>query len=268
MARITIADVQRMKAERRKIVMLTAYYYEMARAIDRAAPEMILVGDSGGRFLLGHPDNNDVTMDEMILMTRSVCRGTEHALVIGDLPFMSYQVSVEDAIRNAGRLVKETRCNAVKLEGGLEFAPTVRALVQVGISVMAHTGLTPMTSAALGGYSGGAVLPEEQVWRDAEALQDAGAFAVILTGVTPDIATRVSKGLRIPVISGAGAGDDCDGQIGVAPSSLGWTLEQIDRPRSNYGPVSRAVFEAASAWVADVRAGKPVRAAREQAPAE
>jgi 3-methyl-2-oxobutanoate hydroxymethyltransferase len=268
MARITIADVQRMKAERRKIVMLTAYYYEMARAIDRAAPEMILVGDSGGRFLLGHPDNNDVTMDEMVLMTRSVCRGTQHALVIGDLPFMSYQVSVEEALRNAGRLVKETRCNAVKLEGGAEFAPTVRALVQVGIPVMAHTGLTPMTSAAVGGYLGGAVLPEEQVRGDALALQDAGAFSIILTGVSPELAARLSQDLRIPVISGHGAGDDCDGQIGVAPSSLGWTAEQIDHPRTSYGPVSRAVYEAAAAYVADVRAGKPVRAARERTPAE
>jgi 3-methyl-2-oxobutanoate hydroxymethyltransferase len=268
MARITVADVQRMKAERRKIVVLTAYYYEMARALDRAAPDMILVGDSGGRFLLGHPDNNDVTLDEMVLMTRSVCRGVEHALVIGDLPFMSYQVSVEEAIRNAGRLVKETRCNAVKLEGGAEFAPTVRALVQVGISVMAHTGLTPMTSAAVGGYTGGAVLPEEQVRRDALALQDAGAFSIILTGVSPDLAARLSQELRIPVISGHGAGDDCDGQIGVAPSSLGWTAEQIDRPRTPYGPVSRAIYEAAAAYVADVRAGKPVRSARERAGAD
>jgi 3-methyl-2-oxobutanoate hydroxymethyltransferase len=268
MARITVADVQRMKAERRKIVVLTAYYYEMARAIDRAAPDMILVGDSGGRFLLGHPDNNDVTMDEMVIMTRSVCRGAERALVIGDLPFMSYQASVEDAIRNAGRLVKESRCNAVKLEGGAEFAPTVRALVRVGISVMAHTGLTPMMSAAVGGYTGGAVLPEEQVRHDAEALQDAGAFSIILTGVSPDLATRISRDLRIPVISGAGAGDDCDGQIGVAPSSLGWTAEQIDRPRTPYGPVSGAIYQAAAAYVADVRAGKPVRASRERAEAD
>jgi 3-methyl-2-oxobutanoate hydroxymethyltransferase len=263
-ARITVADVQRMKAERRKIVMLTAYYYEMARALDRARPDMLLVGDSGGRFLLGHPDNNDVTMDEMVLMTRSVCRGTEHALVVGDLPYMAYQVSAEEAIRNAGRLVKETRCQAVKLVGGAAFAPTVAALVRVGIPVLAHTGLTPQTSAAVGGYTGGAVLPEEQVWEDARALEEAGAFAVILTGVSPDIAARVTRGLAIPTISGHGAGDDCDGQIGVAPSNLGWTAEQIDRPRSIYGPVSRAIYEAAAAYVADVRAGKPVRSSRER----
>ena len=204
---------------------------------------MILVGDSGGRFLLGHPDNNDVTMDEMILMTRSVCRGTEHALVIGDLPFMSYQVGIEDAIRNAGRLVKETRCNAVKLEGGAEFAPTVRALVQVGISVMAHTGLTPMTSAALGGYSGGAVLPEEQVWRDAEALQDAGAFSMYsdrrIAGHRHPREQRIAhpgderrgRGRRLRRADRRGAG-----QPGLDAGA--------DRPAAqSYGPVSRAVFE-------------------------
>lgn len=264
MARITIADIQRMKVERRKIVIMTAYYYEMARAIDRAQPDLILVGDSGGRFLLGHPANNDVTLDEMIVMTRAVCRGTEHALVVGDLPFMTYQVSVEEAIRNAGRLVKETRCDAVKLEGGAAFASTVAALVRVGIPVLGHTGLTPQTSAAIGGYTGGAVLPEERVWEDVCALQEAGAFAVILTGVAPEIAARVTQRLAIPTISGHGAGDACDGQIGVSPSTLGWTAEQIDRPRSPYGPVAHAIYEAAVAYVADVRAGKPVRAARER----
>src|SRR6266542_3452287 len=123
MARVTVADIQRMKAERRKIVMMTAYYYEMARAIDKAEPDMILVGDSGGRFLLGHEDNNDVTLDEMIMMTRAGCRGAKHALVVGDLPFMTYQVSVEEAVRNAGRMLKESDCDAVKLEGGEDYAP-------------------------------------------------------------------------------------------------------------------------------------------------
>src|SRR3954452_6363335 len=122
MARVTVADVQRMKAEKRKICVMTAYYFEMARIIDHAEPEMILVGDSGGRFLLGCEDNNDVTLDEMIIMTRAVVRGSTHALIIGDMPFMSYQISVEDAVRNAGRLVKESRCNAVKPEGGAEIA--------------------------------------------------------------------------------------------------------------------------------------------------
>src|SRR5581483_9190366 len=171
MARVTVADVQRMKAEKKKIVVMTAYYYEMARAIDRAQPDMILVGDSGGRFLLGHEDNNDVTLEEMIIMTRAVVRGSEHALVIGDMPFMTYQVSVEDAVCDGGRLVKETRCNAVKAEGGAEIAPHIEAMVKMGIPVLAHMGLTPMTSAAIGGMTGGAKLAEEKLWDDARAIQ-------------------------------------------------------------------------------------------------
>src|SRR5579871_4766383 len=267
MAELTIADLQRMKTEGRKIVMMTAYYYEMARAIDRAEPDVIMVGDSGGRFLLGCEDNNDVTMDEMIIMTRSVVRGTKHALVIGDLPFMSYQVSIEDAVRNAGRMVKETRCDGVKLEGGAEFAPTVAAFLKVGINVLGHMGLTPMNSSAVGGYAGGATLPYERIREDAFALQDAGAFAVILTGVTPDQAARLTKELRIPTISGYGAGDDCDGDIGVTPGTLGWSANQIDHATARYGPVAVSIYEAARQYVDDVHAGKPTRGARTPVPA-
>ena len=262
MARVTAADVQRKKAEKQKIVVMTAYYYEMARAIDRAQPDMILVGDSGGRFLLGHEDNNDVTLDEMIIMTRAVVRGSQHALVIGDMPFMTYQVSVEGAVRNAGRLVKETRCNAVKPEGGAEIAPQVEAMVRMGIPVLAHMGLTPMTSAALGGMSSGAILPEERLRQDARALQDAGAFAVILTGISPELAKSITEELRIPTISGFGAGDDCDGDIGVSPGTLGWSADQIDNPRSRYGPVAKAIYESALQYVTDVRERKPTRSAR------
>jgi 3-methyl-2-oxobutanoate hydroxymethyltransferase len=262
MAELTISDLRRMKAEKRKIVMMTAYYYEAARAIDRAGPDVIMVGDSGGQFLLGHEDNNDVTMEEMIIMTRSVVRGTRHALVIGDMPFMSYQVSIEDAIRNAGRLVKETRCDGVKLEGGAEFAPTVAALLKVGINVLGHMGLTPMNSSAVGGYTGGAVLPYEIIRKDALALQDAGAFAIILTGITPEQAARVTEELEIPTIAGYGAGDGTDGQIAVTTGRLGWTVDSIDNPRSKYPSVARTIYEGAAAYVNDVRSGAPVRAAR------
>lgn len=262
MAEVTVAEIQKMKAEKRKIVMMTAYFYEMARAIDRAQPDMILVGDSGGRFLLGHQENNDVTLEEMIMMTRAVVRGTKHALVVGDLPFMSYQVSVEDALRNAGRLVKETRCDAVKPEGGAEIAPQVEAMVKIGIPVLAHMGLTPMTASAVGGYAGGHVLPEERVWRDAKAIEAAGAFAVILTGITPQIAADITKGLSIPTISGFGAGDDCDGNIGVSPGTLGWTAEQIENPRSRFAHVSKTVYEGAKAYIDANRAGEGVRSAQ------
>ncbi|HEY3116582.1 MAG TPA: 3-methyl-2-oxobutanoate hydroxymethyltransferase [Chloroflexota bacterium] len=261
MARVTVADVQKKKADKQKIVMLTAYFYEMARAIDRAEPDMILVGDSGGRFLLGCEDNNDVTLDEMIIMTRAVVRGSEHALVVGDLPFMTYQISVEDAVRNAGRLVKETRCNAVKPEGGAEIAGQVEALVKTGIPVLAHMGVTPMTSAAIGGMTGGAELPEDRIWKDARTLQDAGAFAVILTGISPKLATEITQGLRIPTISGFGAGDDCDGDIGVSPGTLGFTAEQIDNPRSRYAQVSKAMYDGAKGYVEAVRSRQGTRAA-------
>lgn len=146
MARVSIPDLNRMRAEKKKIVVMTAYDFSMAQLIDRAEVDMILVGDSGGRNLLGHEDYNSVTMDEMVLMTRSVSRGSKHALVIGDMPFMSYQVNKEEAIRNAGRLIQEGEAQAVKLEVGAEYAPTVEAIVKAGIPVMAHMGLTPQTS--------------------------------------------------------------------------------------------------------------------------
>jgi 3-methyl-2-oxobutanoate hydroxymethyltransferase len=262
MARVTVADVQRMKVEKKKIAVMTAYYYEMARIVDRAEPEMILVGDSGGRFLLGHEDNNDVTLEEMVIMTRAVVRGSSHALIIGDMPFMTYQISVEDAVRNAGHLVKETRCNAVKPEGGAEIAPHIAAMVTMGIPVLAHMGLTPMTSAAIGGMSGGAKIAEEKLRSDALAIQDAGAFAVILTGITPEIAKELTQELRIPTISGFGAGDDCDGDIGVTPGTIGWSADQIDNPRARYGPVAPTMYEAAKQYVQDVHDRKPTRTTR------
>jgi 3-methyl-2-oxobutanoate hydroxymethyltransferase len=267
MARVTAADVQRMKVEKKKIAVMTAYYYEMGRLVDRAKPEMILVGDSGGRFLLGHEDNNDVTLEEMIIMTRAVVRGTEHALIIGDMPFMTYQISVEDAVRNAGRLVKESRCNAVKPEGGAEIAPHIAAMVQMGIPVLAHMGLTPMTSAAIGGMTGGGNLAEEKLWNDARTIQEAGAFAVILTGIRPELAKAITEDLRIPTISGFGAGDDCDGDIGVTPGTIGWGADQIDNPRARYGPVAVSIYEAAQQYVNDVHERKATRSTRTPAAA-
>jgi 3-methyl-2-oxobutanoate hydroxymethyltransferase len=262
MPKVTVADILQMKGDKKKIAVMTAYYYEMARVIDRAEPDMILVGDSGGGFLLGHQDNNDVTLDEMILMTRSVARGASHALVIGDLPFMTYQISVEDAVRNAGRLVKESRCDAVKLEGGQEFADVVKALVTIGIPVQAHMGRTPMTSAAVGGMQSDVVLDTDRLYEDARALQEAGAFSVILTGITPDVAFGITKELRVPTISGYGAGDDCDGDIGVSPGTLGWTAAALDRDNNRYGSVAKAIYDSASSYIQDVRDRKPTRSNR------
>jgi 3-methyl-2-oxobutanoate hydroxymethyltransferase len=261
---VTVADVQQMKRDGRKIVVMTAYDYEMARIVDRAGPEMILVGDSGGRYALGYDEFAPVTMDEMVLLTRSARRGAQRALVVGDLPFMSYQVSVEDAVRNAGRLVKEAGADAVKLEGGEDFAPMVRAIVRAGIPVMAHMGLTPQTALAYGGYQSGAGVPvDAQLRRDALALQDAGAFSVVFTRVPPALAEALTRELAIPTLAGGGAGDACDGQVCVLHNVFGLTVEALARPATAYGPLARPVFEAAQAFIADVRAGKPVRSQRE-----
>jgi len=253
-----------MKTESQKIVVMTAYDYEMARIVDRSGVEMILVGDSGGRYALGYDSFNPVTLEEMILLTRSVRRGAKHSLVVGDLPFMSYQVSVEDAVRSAGRMLKESDCDAVKLEGGEDYAPHVRAIVRAGIPVMAHMGITPMMSIGLGGYLNQQVTAvDDQLRRDALALQDAGAFSVVLTRVAPALAASLTKKLRIPTLAGGGAGDDCDGQVCVMHGVFGLTVEELDEPKAMYGPLARPIFDTAQQFIADVRAGKPVRSRRD-----
>jgi 3-methyl-2-oxobutanoate hydroxymethyltransferase len=265
--RVTAASLRRMKEEGRKVVVITAYDYETARIVERAGADAILVGDSGGKYLLGHADFNAVTMDEMVLLTRSARRGASRALVVGDLPFMSYQVNPDDAVRNAGRLLKEANADGVKLEGGAEFAETVRAIVRAGIPVMGHMGLTPQTAIGMGGYLAGAAPVEEQVRRDALALQDAGVFAVVFTRVPPALAAELTRELRIPTLAGGGAGDDCDGQVCVLHSVFGLSVDQLDAPTSRYGPLARPLYEATRAFVEDVRAGRPVRSEREARPA-
>ncbi|HTN73414.1 MAG TPA: 3-methyl-2-oxobutanoate hydroxymethyltransferase [Methylomirabilota bacterium] len=265
MAKVTIPDLQKMKLERKKIVVMTAYDYSMASIIDRANVDMLLVGDSGGRNLLGHHDNNAVTMDEMVLMTRSVSRGATHALVIGDMPFMSYQVSIEEALRNAGRLIQEAGAQAVKLEVGADYAPTVEAIVKAGIPVMGHMGLTPMATIGAGGFrSEGLQIDEEQVWRDAQALEAAGAFSLLLTGISADLAKRITQKAKVPTIAGFGAGNDCDGQIGVTHGVVGFNAGELDKPKAAYGPVGVALFEAARKFTEDVRGGKPIRSRQDR----
>ncbi len=265
MARVNIPDLNRMMHEKKKIVVMTAYDYSMARIIDRAGVDAILVGDSGGRNLLGHEDNNSVTMDEMVLMTRAVSRGTQNALVIGDMPFMTYQINKEEAIRNAGRLIQEGGAQAVKLEVGAEYAPTVEAIVKAGIPVMAHMGLTPQTSMGSGGYrSEGAGVTEEKVWNDARALVAAGSFSLLLTRVPPDLAKRITEEVSVPTISGFGSGDDCNGNIGVTHGTVGFNVDELDKPRAKYGPVAVPFFEAVRKFTEDVRTGKPVRSQQNQ----
>lgn len=264
---LTIPQIQAMKAGGQKIVVMTAYDYETARVVDRAGVEMILVGDSGGRYALGHAEFTDVTMDEMLLLTRSARRGAGRAIVVGDMPFMSYQVSIEEAVRNAGRFVKEAGAHAVKLEGGAEFAPVVQAIVRAGIPVMGHMGLTPQVSMGLGGYlNPDATPPEEQIRQDAFALQAAGVFSIIFTRVPPALAGALTRELRVPTLAGGGAGDDCDGQVCVIHNVFGLTADNLDGSRSAYGPLAQTLFDTATAFVGDVRAGRPVRSQRERTP--
>jgi 3-methyl-2-oxobutanoate hydroxymethyltransferase len=201
-------------------------------------------------------------MDEMVLMARCVSRGAKQALVVADMPFMSYQVSREDALRNAGRLIQEAGAQAVKLEVGADYAPTVDAVVKAGMPVMAHMGRTPMTTIGSDYRSGSA--DEAQVLRDAEALEAAGAFSLLLTGIAPELADRITKRAKVPTIAGFGAGDRCDGQIGVTHGVVGFTLEELDRPRAAYGPVAVSLYEAVEQFSADVRAGKPVRSRQDR----
>lgn len=258
--RMTIPELHCMKREGRKMVAMTAYDYELARILDRAGPEMLLVGDSGAQYALGYADSAPVTVDEMVLLTRSVRRGARRALVVGDLPFMSYQASVEEAVRTAGRFVKEAGADAIKLEGGEDFAEQARAIVRAGIPVMGHIGLTPQTALAVGGWQNrDAAPPEEQIRRDALALQAAGAFSIVLTQIPPAVATALTQELAIPTLAGGGAGDACDGVVCVMHRVFGFTVDELDAPRATYGPLARPVLEVAERFLADLRAGKPVR---------
>lgn len=256
---MTIAEVKQLKGQR-KLVCMTAYDYELARILERAGPDILLVGDTGAKYSLGG-DDITATMDEMVLMTRSVRRASQRAIVVGDMPFMSYQISIEAAIANAGRFLKEAKADAVKLEGGEEIAPTIAAITRAGIPVMGHMGFTPMMALAVGGdfRSEHATVSVEQIRRDAFALQEAGVFSMILTRVPPTLATELTKELRIPTLAGGGSGDDCDGVVCVTHNAFGMRVDEIDNPRAQYGPLAVPIYETAKKYCDDVRSGKLVR---------
>ncbi len=218
----TILTFKNAKQERRKLAMLTAYDYSTAKLMDEAGINGILVGDSLGMVVLGHKDTLQVTMEDMIHHTRAVSRGVKNALVVSDMPFMSYQTSVYDAVNNAGRLVKEGHTSAVKLEGGSSVCPQVRAIVDAGIPVMAHIGLTPQAKNALGGFKVQGNDPENarKLVESAKELEEAGAFAVVLECIPSKLAEVISQSISIPTI-GIGAGNNCDGQVLVYQDMLG-----------------------------------------------
>lgn len=244
----TVATFKKMKNEGTKISMLTAYDYSTAKLVDEAGINSILVGDSLGMVMLGYEDTLSVTMEDMIHHTAAVARGAKNALVVGDMPFMSYEVSVEQAVINAGRLMKEGRANAVKLEGGVRVAEQIKAITKAGIPVCAHIGLTPQSVNAFGGFKvqGKTAEAAQQMVEDALAVQKAGAFAVVLECVPAKLAAIISEKLDIPTI-GIGAGAGCDGQVLVYQDML--ALFSDFKPKfvkhfGNIGPQMTAAFKA------------------------
>ena len=222
MKKITIRDIQKFKGDETPFATITAYDYISARNADAVDIPLLLVGDSAAMVVYGMENTIPISMDELIFLVRAVCRGTEKALVVADMPFMSYQASVEDAVRNAGRFVKEGGAGAVKLEGGSPYVSQIRAIIDAGIPVMGHVGLLPQSFHLSSGYriQGKTKLEAEKIYEDAITVQKNGAFAVVLEGIPADLAARITAALDIPTI-GIGAGPDCDGQIQVYHDILG-----------------------------------------------
>jgi len=254
--KVTIPKLMEWKNAQRKITALTAYDYTMARFLDAAEIDLVLVGDSLSMVALGHENTLPVTMDEMIHHTRAVRRGLTHPLLIGDMPFMSYQASTREAIQNAGRFIKEGGAEAVKLEGGAHVLEQVRAIVEAGISVMGHVGLTPQSVHQFGGYrvQGKNYLDARQIKKDALDLQNAGAFAVVLEGIPLELAREITHEMEVPTI-GIGAGPHCDGQILVTQDMLGLNLDFTPKFVKPFAQVGDVVKKALGEYVDEVRSG-------------
>lgn len=253
---VTVSTFLKMKAEGKKISMITAYDYTTARLVDESGIDSILVGDSLGNVMLGLGDTVSVTMEDMIHHGAAVARGAKNALVVVDMPFMSYQSSVYDAVVNAGRLMKEARANAVKLEGGVEVADRIRAIVDCQIPVCAHIGLTPQGINALGGFKvqGKTADSARKLLEDAHAVEEAGAFAVVLEAIPAELAERVSAELTIPTI-GIGAGAGCDGQVLVNQDMLGMFHDFTPKFVRRFAEVGDVMLEAYRAYDAAVKDG-------------
>ena len=254
--KMTPVDIQTMKREGKKITMLTAYDYPMALLEDRARIEIILVGDSLGMTVLGYENTLPVTMDEMIHHTKAVTRGAKYALIIGDMPFMSYNTSERDAILNAGRFMKEGGADAVKLEGGVSVKEIVRAIVRAGIPVMGHIGLTPQTISMLGGFKvqGKDAQAAQKIIDDALLLEDAGAFSILLEAIPAPIAKRISERLKVPTI-GIGAGVHCDGQVLVVHDLLGLFDRFLPKFAKRYVNLSELMLQAFESYREEVSQG-------------
>lgn len=261
-ASITVPEILGRKSIEnvRKISCITAYDFTTAKLFDQAGIDLILVGDSLGTVIQGHPTTLPVTLDHMVYHCQCVVRGVRHALVVGDLPFLSYQVSIERAIESAGRLIKEGGVSAVKLEGGVPFAQTVSRLVELDIPVVGHVGLTPQSFHRMGGnkvqgrHAGSQAGSRARVLEDARTLEQAGAFAVVVEGVPLELAREITETLSIPTI-GIGSGPYCDGQILVGPDLLGMNPEFKPKFLKRYGSLGEEIVKSVKTYISEIEGG-------------
>jgi 3-methyl-2-oxobutanoate hydroxymethyltransferase len=251
---VTVPDILERKSSGKKITALTAYDYSFAKLLDATEIDIILVGDSLGMVSLGHENTLSVTMENMIDHTQAVKRGSQRTLVVGDMPFMSYQVSVEQAVTNAGRLIQEGGASAIKLEGGVHMADRVQAITHAGIPVMGHIGLTPQSLHQFGGYKvqGKNYLDSRKIKQDATDLQNAGIFSLVMEGIPGELAEEITAELRIPTI-GIGAGNKCDGQILVLHDLLGLNQDFVPKFVKQYAQMADSLQNAVSEYIEDVR---------------
>lgn len=254
--KLTVRDLWKMKQAGEKIVTVTSYDALFARIVDEAGLQLILVGDSAGNTVLGYKNTIPVTMEQSLMLTAAVCRGVKRAMVIGDMPFMSYQVSEEEAVRNAGRYLKECGADGVKLEGGRSVNRIIKRLVDSGIPVMGHVGLLPQSVLKDGGYRihGRTDEEAEGLMADALAVQEAGAFSLVLEGVPAPLSAKITASLKIPTI-GIGAGSGCDGQIQVITDILGLGGAFLPRHAKRYASLADIASEALKNYADEVRAG-------------
>jgi len=254
--RVSISQIKDMKQKGEKITMLTAYDYTTAKIIDEAGVPLILVGDSLGMVVLGYESTIPVTMEEMLHHTKAVVRGTKQAMVIGDMPFMTYHISVSDALRNAARFIQEGGSQAVKLEGGVTVAEKVRSIVNCGLAIMGHIGLTPQSIYQLGGYKVQGKTPEAalSMVEDAQALEEAGAFAIILETVPAPLAALITQKVGIPTI-GIGAGIGCDGQVQVISDILGFFTGFVPKHAKQYAKLADIIRAVVTKYDHEVKAG-------------
>ena len=252
----TVTSFQRLKDNNEKIAMLTAYDYSTAQVLDKAEIDGILVGDSLAMVALGYKDTYNISIDEMLIFVKAVARGAQNSFIVGDMPFMSYQASVSEAVRNAGRLMKEARGHAVKLEGGAAVAEQIRAITDSGIPVQAHIGMTPQSVNVFGGFKvqGKGEDAAKRLLEDAFTVQEAGAFSVVLECVPPKLAALISKKLTIPTI-GIGAGAGCDGQVLVYQDMLGMNMDFTPKFAKQFDNIGERMVDAFRTYMNEVQNG-------------